>query len=99
MKTEVYFTNAFDQPERILRSRIYLRWHWIRWTAFEPEVVLEPEMKYEGVDLPQAPSARGAVMEPVRQLRDPAIYEVGVSIFPLYSVASEQGISIAEVLQ
>ena len=98
-EAEVYYTNAYDQPERILRSRIDLSRDWTRWTASEPEVVLEPEMKYEGVDLPQVPSARGAVMEPVRQLRDPAIYQVGESVYLLYSVAGEQGIAIAELLQ
>ena len=98
-EAEVYYTNAYDQPERILRSRIDLSQDWTRWTASEPEVVLEPEMKYEGVDLPQAPSARGAVMEPVRQLRDPAIYQLGESVYLLYSVAGEQGIAIAELLQ
>ena len=97
-EAEVYYTNAYDQPERILRSRIDLSRDWTRWTASEPEVVLEPEMKYEGVDLPQVPSARGASMEPVRQLRDPAIYQVGESVYLLYSVAGEQGIAIAELL-
>ena len=97
-EAEVYYTNAYDQPERILRSRIDLSRDWTQWTASEPEVVLEPEMKYEGVDLPQVPSARGAVMEPVRQLRDPAIYKVGESVYLLYSVAGEQGIAIAELL-
>ena len=96
---EVYYTNAYAQPERILRSRIDLSRDWTRWTASEPEVVLEPEMKYEGVDLPQAPSVRGAVMEPVRQLRDPAIYQAGEVVYLLYSVAGEQGIAIAELLQ
>ena len=98
-EAEIYYTNAYDQPERILRSRIDLNRDWIQWTASEPEVVLEPEMKYEGVDLPQAPSARGVVMEPVRQLRDPAIYQAGESVYLLYSVAGEQGIAISELLQ
>ena len=97
-EAEIYYTNAYDQPERILRSRIDLSRDWTRWTASEPEVVLEPEMKYEGVDLPQVPSARGAVMEPVRQLRDPAIYQLGESVYLLYAVAGEQGIAIAELL-
>ena len=98
-EAEVYYTNAFAQPERILRSRIDLSRDWTRWTASEPEVVLDPEMKYEGGDLPQAPSVRGAVMEPVRQLRDPAIYQAGEVVYLLYSVAGEQGIAIAELLQ
>ena len=73
-EAEVYYTNAYAQPERILRSRIDLSRDWAQWTASEPEVVLEPEMKYEVGDRPQAPSVRGAIMESVRQLRDPAIY-------------------------
>ena len=98
-QAEVYYTNAYDQPERILRSRIDLSRDWTQWSASEPEVVLEPEMKYEGVDLPQVPSVRGAVMKPVRQLRDPAIYQLCESVYLLYSVAGEQGIAMAELLQ
>jgi hypothetical protein len=59
--------------------------------------VLEPEMAWEGGDLPLEPSREGIVRGPVRQLRDPAIFREGARIWLLYSVAGESGIAIAEL--
>jgi hypothetical protein len=59
--------------------------------------ILEPERDYEGALLPLEPSWSGAVHGPVRQLRDPAIYEQDGSVCLLYSVAGESGIAIAEL--
>ena len=36
-------------------------------------------------------------MQPVNQLRDPAIFEEGGRIFLLYAIAGEQGIAIGEL--
>ena len=94
---EVFYTNAGDCPERVLRSTIDLTPDWAGWRESEPEAVLEPETEYEGADLPLEPSVRGAVMEPVRQIRDPAIYQEDKTTYLLYSVAGEQGIALAEL--
>ena len=59
--------------------------------------MLEPCAAYEGVDLPLAPSVRGLSVEPVRQLRDPGIFEEAGTIYLMYSVAGEQGIAIARL--
>ena len=97
-QAEVFYTNTHDSPERIFHCRIDLSQDWRLWTASEPELVMKPEMHYEGVDLTPQPSKRGAIMGPVCQLRDPAIYEEGGSAYLLYSVAGEQGIAIAQLL-
>jgi len=60
-------------------------------------VVLEPELDYEGGNLPRVPSKRGLVSEPVCQLRDPAIFSENGRTWLLYSVAGENGIAIAEI--
>jgi hypothetical protein len=91
----VYYSNAFDCPERILSSTIDISLDWMNWTNTEPEVILEPETDYEGAELPLEPSARGSVHERVRQLRDPGIYREGDETYLLYSVAGESGIAIA----
>ena len=96
-KLEVFYTNAGDCPERIFHSTVDLTPDWMEWRESEPEVVLEPETEYEGADLPLAPSVRGAVMERVRQVRDPAIYQEGMTTYLLYSVGGEQGIALAEL--
>jgi hypothetical protein len=71
----------------------------MNWRASEPVVVLEPEMDYEGVDLPLLSSVRGWAPEPVRQLRDPCIFIDNGQVFLLYSVEGERGIAIAEITE
>ena len=90
----VFYTNVGDSPERILLATIELT---ADWQASESVVVLEPELPYEGADLPRAPSRRGLVREPVCQLRDPAIFQDDGRTYLLYTVAGERGIAIAEL--
>lgn len=94
----VFYTNAGDCPERILLSEIDLRPDWTSWTATPPATVLEPEVAYEGGDLPLVPSQRGEIDVPVRQLRDPAIYMEAGRTFLVYAVAGERGLALAELL-
>ena len=63
-----------------------------------PELVLEPQEEWEGASEPLEPSARGAVIGPARQLRDPAIFEEGGRTFLLYAAAGEYGLAIAELV-
>ena len=97
-RLQVYYSNAGDEPERILLSTIPLEEDWRNWRASEPVVVLEPEMDYEGAHLPLAPSQRGAALEPVCQLRDPCISREGDRTYLAYSVAGESGIALAEII-
>jgi hypothetical protein len=94
---KVFYTNAADSPERIFLSTIDIGGDWSHWKASDPVLALEPEMEYEGADLQPTPSARGAVLERVRQLRDPGIYRENGKTYLLYSVAGEQGIAIATI--
>jgi hypothetical protein len=91
----VYYTNAGDCPERIVRATVALGGGWKAWRASPPTAVLEPETAYEGADLPLEPSQRGLVTGPVRQLRDPAIFREDGRTYLLYAVAGEHGIAIA----
>jgi len=93
----VYYSLKGDCPERIVRSTIQLTADWTTWHATQPEVVLEPEEAYEGVELPLVPSIGGWAPNPVRELRDPGIYREGGHTYLLYSVAGEQGIAMAEL--
>ena len=93
----VFHTNAGDRPERILLSTMELTHDWSTWHASDPTVVLEPETDYEGGQLPLEASRRGLVKGPVRQLRDPCIYREADRTFPLYAVAGESGIAIADL--
>lgn len=93
----VFYSRVGDCPEQILCATIALTEDWNRWRASDPVSVLQPEMPYEGADLPLAPSRRGAIHERARQLRDPGIFEEDGRTYLLYSVAGENGIAIAEL--
>lgn len=94
----VFFTRKEDKPERILLSKIDLTPDWLEWTESPVETILQSEKDYEGGNLPLEASESGSIHKPVRQLRDPAIYEEGEDTYLLYSVAGEHGIAIAKIV-
>ncbi|MEM9924055.1 MAG: hypothetical protein AAF915_09945 [Cyanobacteria bacterium P01_D01_bin.50] len=94
----IFYSRYGDAPERILMSYVDLTNDWYNWSPSEAITVIEPEQDYEGVDLPLQASSMGAADEPLRQLRDPAIYVEGKKIYSIYSVAGEQGIAIAKLI-
>jgi hypothetical protein len=93
----VFFSAIGDTPERILVSRISLSGDWTTWLASAPVEVLAPATPYECSTLPLTASETGDVKVPVRQLRDPAIFEDGGRIVLFYSICGEQGIAAAEI--
>jgi hypothetical protein len=93
----LFYTRIGDTPARILLSTVRLTSDWSQWRGSEGELVLQPEMSYEGADLPLEVSKAGPAPRRVRQLRDPAIYREGGKTYLLYSVAGESGIAIAEL--
>ncbi|MFY0611342.1 MAG: hypothetical protein JXQ99_07450 [Hyphomicrobiaceae bacterium] len=93
----VFYSRIGDAPERILLSTIDLATDWRDWQPTSPIEVLAPERAYEGGDLPLRPSVRGLAVEPVRELRDPAVFEENGEAYLLYSVAGESGIAIARL--
>lgn len=93
----VFYSRISDNPERLLLSTLDLSGDWTTWRASDPVTILAPEKDYEGVDRPATPSRSGAASGPVRQLRDPAIFEESGRTYLLYSVAGESGIAISEL--
>ena len=93
----IFYSRIGDEPESILLSTVDLAGDWMAWRASEPQVILRPEEKYEGADLPVEKSRSGLSAKPVRQLRDPGIFEESGRTYLLYSVAGERGIAIAEL--
>jgi hypothetical protein len=92
----VFWSRMGDCPERILCSPVALNGDWMTWSAGPAVTVLEPEEPWEGADLPLEPSVPAWEDEPVRQLRDPAIFVEDGRTYLLYSVAGESGIAVAE---
>ncbi len=75
-RLRLFYSLVPDRPESIYTSRVDTSaadWH--AWTVGPAEKLLAPETVYEGAALPLEASARGAIHAPVRQLRDPAIFE------------------------
>lgn len=93
----IFYSRGGDAPERILMSEMDLKGDWRTWLPGEPVDILSPSTPYEGCDLPIGPSNFGAIHEPARQLRDPALFDEGDKQYLLYSVAGERGIAIAEL--
>jgi hypothetical protein len=95
----VFFSRGLDRPERILLSKMKLTGDWNRWQPDEPEELLQPETEYEGVALPLEPSRFGAMHQPARQLRDPAIFEEHGKTYLIYACAGESALAIAELIE
>jgi hypothetical protein len=93
MTLHVFFAGIGDAPERVLMSTIDLAGDWTMWKA--PVEVLRPEALYDCPTLPNVPSDAGDVKGPVRQLRDPAIFEENETTYPFYSICGEQGLAAA----
>jgi hypothetical protein len=93
----VFYSRIGDMPESILVSKIPLLDDWNLWSPTEPVTILKPTFDYEGVNLPLAKSVRGEIKNPVRELRDPYIFECKSKVYLLYSVSGESGIAIAEL--
>ncbi len=93
----VFFTAIGDAPERVLMSTLPLSGDWTTWRASEAVEVLRPEAAYECAGMPVAPSEAGDVDEPVRQIRDPFVFEEGGQAFLFYSSCGEQGIAAARI--
>lgn len=97
-KLQVYFSRIGDSPESILYSEVDLKEDWKQWVAKPGVIVLQPEMDYEGAQAPKIASVAGIAHEPVWQLRDPALFVEHGDTYLLYSVAGEQGIAVARIL-
>jgi len=93
----VFFTAIGDAPERVLLSTIDLVGDWTTWRASAPVEVLRPQTAYECRDLPDAPSLAGDVEEPVKQIRDPFVFEDAGKTYLFYAICGEQGIAAAEI--
>ena len=93
----VWWTRVGDAPESILHSTIDLTGDWMSWSNSEAVAALAPERAYEGSDLPELSSQRGAVNHAVNQLRDPAVFVEDDRTFLLYAGAGESNICLAEL--
>lgn len=71
----LFYSAVGDTSERILFVTFDMSRPWPGWWHSHPEIVFEPELEWEGADLPLVPSCFGLARARVRQLRDPGIHE------------------------
>lgn len=95
----VFLTRRGDRPERIQVAILDLDTPYDEWRAdpHPPETVLWPSRAYEGAELPLSTSEAGPADDPVRALRDPAVFEEDGRKYLFYAVAGERGIAGAEI--
>ena len=94
---QVFFTAIGDTPERVMLSTIDLTGDWTTWRASAAIEVLQPERGYECSHHPNRPSESGDIAIPVRQIRDPFVFEDAGRTYLFYSICGEQGIAAAEI--
>lgn len=95
-KTYVFYTDVGDRPEHLVFCQL-LGDQAKDWTCSERQDLLFPEMDYEGASLPLENSVRGFSPQPVRELRDPAVFQEKDKTYLLYTVKGEFGIALAEL--
>ena len=93
----VFYTRAGDEPESILHATIDLNGDWQNWREGQAQLVAAPEARWEGAGEPIEPSRRGAILERVHQLRDPAIFVDGDEILMFYAGGGEHAIGGARL--
>jgi hypothetical protein len=98
-RLDIYYSNTGDTPERIKRTTVDLREDWNKWRGSRFEEVLRSETDYEGVNEPLVKSMPGLKNHPVHEVRDPYIYEEEGKIYLFYSIAGEQGIALAQIVE
>ncbi|MEK9942104.1 MAG: hypothetical protein VW771_06460 [Gammaproteobacteria bacterium] len=93
----LFFSCLGDRPERIYHACSAIGPDWDLWRFSTPTVLLAPQEKWEGADLPIATSIVGAAEGALHELRDPGIFIEGEEAYLLYSGAGEAGIGIARL--
>jgi hypothetical protein len=95
---DIYYSNVGDLPERIKRTTVDLRNDWRKWRGAGFVEVIRSETDYEGVNEPLLRSFGGSKHYPVHEVRDPFVYEEDGRLYLFYSIAGEQGIGLAELV-
>lgn len=94
----IFYTRMGDRPEAILHTGLDLQADWMAWSAGPSSLVLEPELDWEGADLPLETSVMGALDRRARELRDPCVFkDADGRTYLLYCGAGESGIGIARL--
>jgi len=93
----VFYTNAGDNPEHIICSKVVLNSEGKEWKIVETFSLVYPEMDYEGGFEPRRQSIRGGILKKVHELRDPCIYTESGNVYMLYCGGGEHCLVISHL--
>lgn len=93
----LFFSCTGDCPERVYHSQCRMHDDWDCWEFSQPQIILSPELTWEGTDLAATTSVVGAADSRLRELRDPGIFVEDGKIYLFYSGAGESAIGIAQL--
>lgn len=95
----VFYTRIGDAPEVILHIRAHLTDDWHHWRVDDPQVLMRPELAWEGGHLPVVTSRPGVTYQPENALRDPHVFrDHDGRVYMTYCGGAEQAIGIVELL-
>lgn len=95
----VFHTVIGEAPEVIYACTFIMKGAPNDWRAEPSTEILRPEFDFEGVNLPPAPSERGAIDIRANQLRDPDIFiDDDGTVYMPYGIAGEAGIALAQIV-
>ncbi len=93
----VFYTRIGDVPEHLLHALLDISGDWTGWSVKETaQVVLKPELEWEGANLPVEPSQPGLVGFS-NALRDPAVFEEDGRVYLVYAGGGEAALGLAEI--
>jgi len=92
----VAYSRIGDAPEHIVLSYVDTTGDPSKWKFSAPVSLLKPEKPWEGAKHPVRPSRPGLAKGPVNEMRDPALFTEGGTMYLIYSIAGESGLAIAK---
>jgi hypothetical protein len=95
----VFWSRVGDAPESILFSTVNLETSdWNDWQATAPVVVMQPELPWEGSELPVLSSLRGELDMATHELRDPYVFaDEDGQLYLYYTGSGERTIGVARL--
>jgi len=91
----VFYSMIGGRPESILAGWLDLAADISQWRLAGLQTVLAPAEPYEGGHLPLVASAPGQCHDPARELRDPAAYLEGNTLYLAYAAGGERCLALA----
>ncbi len=91
----VFCSMIGDRPESIVAGTIDLTTDASHWRVSSLRTALSPAEPYEGGRLPLLASAPGQCEVPARDLRDPAVYIEGDTLYLAYAAGGERCLALA----